>query len=221
MWPVLTESVRACRPRRAQGRKRSSPHRMSTDFPSFTSAARMTASLVLPLLVGLVIITVPLRKWRSGSAIPCQGIGRGFESRLPLRFAQRTELARGSRKQVRQRPPHTSILAVCGRVDPQGSNLPGLDVLDRDQKTSVQLNAVHRERVDLPEVGVAHWPRSVGAGRSKVDAAMVVDARFALHASKPPMAFVQDEIVAMVPSPRQQLLACLLDFGQTGLSPAS
>ena len=26
----------------------------------------------------------PTRKWRSGSASPCQGEGRGFESRLPL-----------------------------------------------------------------------------------------------------------------------------------------
>ena len=27
---------------------------------------------------------VPTRKWRSGSASPCQGEGRGFESRRPL-----------------------------------------------------------------------------------------------------------------------------------------
>lgn len=25
-----------------------------------------------------------MRQWRSGSAIPCQGIGRGFDPRLPL-----------------------------------------------------------------------------------------------------------------------------------------
>src|SRR5919202_3712332 len=49
-----------------------------------TSAARMTASLVLPLLVGLAIICVLSRKWRSGSASPCEGEGRGFEFRLPL-----------------------------------------------------------------------------------------------------------------------------------------
>jgi hypothetical protein len=50
---------------------------MSTDLPNFTSAARMTASLVLPLLVGLDIIRGLQRKWRSGSASPCtQSNGR-------------------------------------------------------------------------------------------------------------------------------------------------
>ncbi len=34
-----------------------------------------------------------MRKWRSGSASPCQGEGREFESRLPLRWGSFEELA--------------------------------------------------------------------------------------------------------------------------------
>ncbi len=52
---------------------------------------------------------VPTRKWRSGSASPCQGEGRGFESRLPLQRIPRSEaifsgsLVGGEERQVRVR----------------------------------------------------------------------------------------------------------------------
>ncbi len=45
-----------------------------------------------------------MRKWRSGSASPCQGEGRGFESRLPLGEAFYTGSPRWSGREARQRP---------------------------------------------------------------------------------------------------------------------
>src|SRR2546421_11245502 len=113
---------------------------MSTDLPNFTSAARMTASLVLPLLVGLGIIQgLLLRKWRSGSASACQVEGRGFESRLPLpSITRRVNTgvfgAHLAAKNIRAGPAYAEARAVCGRIDPQGSHLPRADVLVRHEE---------------------------------------------------------------------------------------
>src|SRR3984957_10550139 len=48
---------------------------------------RGAVTFFIPVLVGAILLW-PTRKWRSGSASPCQGEGRGFESRLSLSKSQ-------------------------------------------------------------------------------------------------------------------------------------
>ena len=60
------------------------------------------------------------RKWCSGSTSPCQGEGRGFESRLPLHGDVAKRLRRGSAKPlsaVRIRPsPPITVLAELEQI---------------------------------------------------------------------------------------------------------
>ena len=56
-------------------------------------------------------LAVDERKWLSGRASPCQGEGRGFESRLPLQGDVAKWLRRGSAKPLfgGSNPPVASI----------------------------------------------------------------------------------------------------------------
>ena len=46
------------------------------------------SSGVTTVEVRVLLTAPPMRKWLSGRASPCQGEGRGFDSRLPLHYSQ-------------------------------------------------------------------------------------------------------------------------------------
>jgi hypothetical protein len=69
--------------------------------------------------------------------------------------------------------------------------------------------AVHAEGINLSKIRVTQWPAPVSAARTEVDRTVTVHARLALHPNEVAGAFVQDEVIAVVSSPRQKdCLAC-------------
>src|SRR5579859_7566907 len=97
-----------------------------------------------------------------------------------------------------------AILTADRSLDAQRSNLSRADIRDSTSEAGAEGATVHAKGGDLADVRITVRPSFVSVGRTKVDAAVVVNTRFALHASKLPISLVDNEIVAMVPGPGQQ-----------------